>query len=122
MFEEAAHNSIVVDVIVRDQNVFGFAPARPNKDAIARIVQDAISDGDVLALFDVDGSGVAGIGPRLAIVVGIAVGRSGGPELQVLNGDVTGESIGGDAGTSDLDEAAFFVPCLLYTSPSPRDS
>ena len=56
--------------------------------------------------------------------VAVAVGQTGGRELRDLSGEdvrIVVHAEVADIGLNEVGERADFLPCLLYTSPSPRD-
>ena len=68
--------------------------------------EDILEEYDVIVV----GAGAAGIG------VGIALAHVGVEDFLVVDRDKVGSSF-----ASWPDETRFITPCLLYTSPSPRD-
>ena len=85
MLIKAPDYTIAVDIVFFNKYIIGTGSG---EETIARVVQDAVSDGKMIGLFDKNTSGITGIGTRISPVVSKGIVRMSRPDFEVFNNNV----------------------------------
>ncbi|WP_293652645.1 hypothetical protein [Thiolapillus sp.] len=115
MLVDGTFDAVVVNAVSLDEDVLGSAAIHADEQAVSRIPQDAVPDGQVLCHFNIQGSSIAGIVLVRSMIIRKAIGWTTGTDIQVLDHNVRGWHLVGIEIAPDLEHTARLIPVADIT-------